>query len=88
MREWNRLHPANVIELLHTAAPAARYEARNLAAQISRGAWRIRMGASASTKPQQRGSQREVVVSAAGREYSLRISTGNQPLLEEILAAS
>ncbi|KAG0736862.1 hypothetical protein G6F24_018178 [Rhizopus arrhizus] len=37
VRAWNRLRPEHVIELLDTAVPAARQDARNVAAQISRG---------------------------------------------------
>lgn len=85
VRAWNRVRPEHVIELLDTAAPAARWEARNLAAQISRGSWRVHMDAAVVGKPQLVSNAREVQITAGGRDYRLKISEGVRLQLEEIV---
>ena len=81
---WNRVRPEHVIELLDTATPAARWDARNIAAQISRGSWRIHMDAAVVGKPQLVSNVREVLITAGGRDYRLKISEGVRLQLEEI----
>lgn len=87
VRGWNRLGPAHVIQLLATAVPAARRDARNVAAQICRSAWRIHMDAATAGKAQQ-GSTRELKITAGGRNYRLSISEGVRLRLEEIVQSA
>ncbi|MBD3828524.1 MULTISPECIES: hypothetical protein [Stenotrophomonas] len=85
VRAWNRLRPEHIVELLHGAAADARQDARNLAAQISRGSWRIYMQAPAQGKANQLVSNaREVAVSAGGRDYRLQLNEGTKLQLERI----
>ena len=88
VRAWNRLRPEHVIELLETAVPAARQDARNVAAQISRGSWRIHMDAPVVGKPQLVSNVRELQITAGGRDYRLKISEGVRLQLEEIVQAA
>jgi len=85
VRAWNRLRPEHVIDLLDKAAPAARLEARNVAAQISRGAWRIHMESGAIGKPQLVSNVRELLITAGGRDYRLKISEGVRLQLDEVV---
>jgi len=85
VRSWNRLRPEHIVELLHGAAADARQDARNLAAQITRGSWRIYMQAPAQGKANQLVSNaREVAVSAGGRDYRLQLNEGTKLQLERI----
>lgn len=85
VRAWNRLRPEHIVELLHGAAADARQDARNLAAQISRGAWRIQTHAPAQGKANQLVSNaREVSVTAGGRDYRLLLNEGAKLQLERI----
>ena len=60
VRAWNRLRPEHIVELLETAVPAARQDARIVAGQISRGSWRIHMDAPVVGKPQLVSNVREL----------------------------
>lgn len=88
VRAWNRLRPEHIIELLDSAVPAARQDARNVAAQISRGSWRIHMDSAPVGKPQLVSNVREVLIAAGGRDYRLHISEGVRPRLEEIVQSA
>lgn len=85
VRAWNRVRPEHVIELLDTAAPAARWDARTIAAQISRGSWRIHMDAAAVAKSQLANNERELQITAGGRDFRLKISEGVRLRLDEIV---
>jgi hypothetical protein len=84
VRAWNRLRPEHIVELLETAVPAARQDARIVAGQISRGSWRIHMDSAPVGKPQLVSNMREVLISAGGRDYRLQVSEGVRLRLEEI----
>ena len=62
--------------------------ARNIAAQISRGSWRIHMDAPVVGKPQLVSNVRELQITAGGRDYRLKISEGVRLQLEEIVQAA
>lgn len=85
VRAWNRLRPEHIVELLHGASADARQDARNLAAQLTRSAWRIQMHAPSQGKANQLVSNaREVSITAGGRDYRLLLNEGSTLQLERI----
>lgn len=88
VRAWNRLRPENLLDLLDGAAAEARRDARNLAALMTRVAWRVNMQAPAQGKANQLVSNvREVSLTAGGREYRLQLTEGTRLQLERISQA-
>ncbi|GHH60831.1 MAG: hypothetical protein ABN502_01940 [Gammaproteobacteria bacterium] len=88
VRTWNRLRPEHIIDLLATASPEARQEARTIAGLMTRAAWRIHMQASTQGKANQLASNvREVGLSVGGRDYRLQLTEGRTLQLERITAA-
>ncbi len=88
VRAWNRLRPENLLDLLDTAAPEARRDARTLAAQLTRSAWRVNLQAPSQGKANQLVSNaREVSLTSGGRECRLQLSEGTRLQLERISQA-
>lgn len=85
VRGWNRLQPEHVLELLESAIPSTRREARALAAQLARTPWRLHMDTSVQDRPKLVSNLREVQIGVGGRDYRLCMSEGARLRLEEIV---
>ncbi|MBV2209436.1 MAG: hypothetical protein KUL77_07715 [Thermomonas sp.] len=85
VRGWNRLQPEHVLDLLESAIPSVRREARELAVQLARAPWRIHMETAALDRPKLASNLREVQIGSAGRDYRLCISEGARLRLENIV---
>ncbi|MDN5780690.1 MAG: hypothetical protein L0H23_01485 [Luteimonas sp.] len=85
---WNRIRPEHVVELLDKAATEARGDARDLAAMMSRFAWRISSGSASAQGNSNKivNNVREITISAAGRNFQLHCTENPSLKLERITA--
>lgn len=84
---WNRIRPEHVVDLLDQAAPDARGDARNLAALLSRFAWRIQPTAQAQAgNARLVNNVREIAITAGARSFQLHCTENPALKLERITA--